>query len=501
MTTSTIPKEELAKAELARRDFRFFCRYVHDVRLARHMMAWVTILQSDKPEDKKVAIAAAPEFWKSRVLRMWIEYSIGQNPEWARCLAMNTETQAAKQVMSVEETIMTNPKYHLVFPGIHPDMKRGWSRTTMFIKRKNAARPEPTLMGVGVEGAVQGMHFEEIFTDDLTDQQDVRSPSTMNAQREWLKGVMSDRLRTDANDVPIGRWFAILTRWSDADLWPLYTREPDPSNEADGGMGFKAMMTPAVDPDTGEANWPEEYPLSRLEGIRARKGNALYTMTFLCDPSAMGGNVFDIAKVGRFNLGAPPDFSFKIHSWDFASGESADASWTVMEEWCVAPMGYMLTHVDRSRRRYGELLPLLYALRDDRRPNVVLIENRGLGQSVIRDLEIDQGLWELRTVDPMGKGDKFTRAVGHTGILEVGKLFVPESSNIPWLTEFMSELAGFPNARFDDQVDAMSQAFDYLRYNVRNTRATPNSWMRPRPLQPTGAPLMPEDREYDWDDR
>jgi predicted phage terminase large subunit-like protein len=499
MTTQSIPREELAKAELARRDFKYFCNYVHDVKLARHMMKWVAILQSEKVEDKKVAISAAPEFWKSRVIRMWIEYSIGQNPEWARCLAMNTEKQAAKQVMSVEETIATNIRYQLVFPHVKPDTRRGWNQTQMFVTRKNSARPEPTLMGCGVEGPVQGMHFEEIFTDDLTDQQDVRSDTTMNSQREWLKGVMSDRLRTDKDDVPIGRWFAILTRWSESDLWPLYTQHPDPDNEQDGGMGFKAIQMPAVDPDTGEANWPEEYPLTRLDGIRRRKGNSLYTMTFLCDPSAMGGNVFDTSKVGRYSLSRPPDFTYRIHSWDFASGESADASWTVMTEWSVGPMGYYLTWVERSRRRYGELLPLLYDLRDDRRPNVVLIEDRGLGQSVIRDLQVDSSLWELRTVDPMGKGDKFTRAVGHTGLIETGKIFVPETA--PYLSDFMAEMSGFPNARFDDQVDSMSQAWDYLRFNVRNTRPRPNSWMKTRPLQPTGAPLMPEDREYDWDDR
>ena len=492
MTTQAIPREELAKAELARRDFKYFCMYVHNVRLARHMMVWVKILQSEEIEDKKVAIAAAPEFWKSRVIRMWIEYSIGMNPEWARCLAMNTEKQAAKQVMSVEETIATNTRYQLVFPHVKPDTRRGWNQTQMFIKRKNSARPEPTLMGCGV----QGMHFGEIFTDDLTDQQDVRSDSTMNAQREWLKGVMSDRLRTDANDVPLGRWFAILTRWSEGDLWPLYTSEPDPDNEQDGGMGFKAIQMPAIDPDTNEANWPEEYPLSRLEGIRRRKGNSLFTMTFLCDPSAMGGNVFDTAKIGRYKVGSEPDFSYRIHSWDFASGESADASWTVMCEWSVGSLGYYLTWVERSRRRYGELLPLLYDLRDDRRPNVVLIEDRGLGQSVIRDLQVDASLWELRTVDPMGKGDKFTRAVGHTGLIEI---FVPE--NAPFLSEYIAEMAGFPNARFDDQIDSTSQAWDYLRFNVRNTRAKSRSWMRPNSLQPTGAPLLPEDRDYDWEAR
>lgn len=497
MTNQALPREELAKIELARRDFEYFCNYVHNVDLADHMMTWVDILQSKKPEDKRVAIAAAPEFWKSRVIRMWIEYSIGHNTEWARCLVMNTQDQAAKQIMSVEDTIVANPKYQLVFPHVKPDYKRGWNRNTMFVLRENSARPEPTLMGVGVQGAVQGAHYEEIYTDDLTDQQDVRSPSTMQSQRDWVKGVLSDRLRTDENDVPVGSWFAILTRWGDADLWPLFTNDPNPDS-AEGGLGFRAVMMPAIDPDTGVPLWEKEYPISRLDGIRSRKGTALFTMTFLCDPGAMGGNVFETGKINRYKLADTPDMTFKLHSWDFASGDSSDSSWTIMQEWCVNTQGYFLTHSHRSRMRYGELLPLLYRYRDDRRPNIILIEDRGIGQSVIRDLEVDSNLSELRGTDPRGKGDKFTRAVGHTGLFESGKIFVPESA--PWVSDFMSELASFPDSRFDDQVDAMSQAFDYLRGSVRTSPVQPRSWMKAlTPLPPDGAPILPSEREYGWD--
>ena len=497
MTTEPLQRSQLARIELARRDFKYFCEYVHKVKLSAHMMEWVDILQSDEPRDKRVAIAAPPEFWKSRVIRMWIEFSIGHNPEWSRLLAMNTQDQAAKQVMSVEDTIDNNLEYRLVFPHIIPDTRRGWNRTTMYIKRKNSARPEPTLMGVGVEGAVQGAHYEEIYTDDLTDQQDVRSPQTMLNQREWVKGVLTDRLRTDKDDVPIGSWFAILTRWGEGDLWPMFIADPDP-DDIDGGLGFRAVQMPAIDPDTGIPLWEGEFPLSRLNGIRARKGTALFTMTFLCDPAAMGGNIFETRKINRYILEGAPDFTFVLHSWDFGSGDSKDASWTIMEEWSVNPSGYFLTHVHRSRLRYGELLPLLYRLRDDRRPNIVLIEDQGLGRSVIRDIEADSNLSELRPAQPRGKGDKFTRAIGHTGLIESGKIFVPKSA--PWLSDFMSELASFPNSRFDDQVDAMSQAFDYLRGSVRTSPVKPRSWMKSTTHElPDGAPVLPEEQEYDWE--
>ncbi len=112
--------QDYARARLASTDFVEFCRFVHDVELARHMQVWVKVLESDHPSNKKVAIAAPPESWKSRTLRMWIEYSIGRNPEWARCLAMNTADQAWKQVQSVEDTIEYNRAYNLTFPHVKP---------------------------------------------------------------------------------------------------------------------------------------------------------------------------------------------------------------------------------------------------------------------------------------------------------------------------------------------------------------------------------------------
>lgn len=44
---------------------------------------------------------------------------------------------------------------------------------------------------------------------------------------------------------------------------------------------------------------------------------------------------------------------------------------------------------------------------------------------------------------------------------EAGQLLLPEDA--PWLAGFRSELLGFPNARHDDQVDALSQLLAYVR--------------------------------------
>jgi predicted phage terminase large subunit-like protein len=58
------------------------------------------------------------------------------------------------------------------------------------------------------------------------------------------------------------------------------------------------------------------------------------------------------------------------------------------------------------------------------------------------------------------KGDKVVRLMTVSALIESGRVFLPNMA--PWLPEFEVEVAGFPNAVHDDQVDSMTQALDYM---------------------------------------
>jgi hypothetical protein len=45
--------------------------------------------------------------------------------------------------------------------------------------------------------------------------------------------------------------------------------------------------------------------------------------------------------------------------------------------------------------------------------------------------------------------------------MEAGRIFLPESA--PWVSDFVEEMACFPNGIHDDVVDATTQALNYLR--------------------------------------
>jgi hypothetical protein len=48
-----------------------------------------------------------------------------------------------------------------------------------------------------------------------------------------------------------------------------------------------------------------------------------------------------------------------------------------------------------------------------------------------------------------------------TPLIEAGKVFLPKSA--PWISDYIEEMACFPNGVHDDVVDATTQALNYLR--------------------------------------
>ena len=468
----------LAHAEIARDDFREYCRFVHEIELPRHTLEWAKIYTSTLPEDRNVCIAAPPETWKSRFNRMYLEWAIGRNPEECHILAMNAIAQASRQVQAIESTIEDNPRYKMVFPEIEPWKTKGWNKNDFFVRRKAISRPDATLTGTGIDGPVQGLHVEHITVDDPTDQGDVRSPSAMRAQEDWVKGVLYDRLIREQG-IPVGSWKVLLTRWGQNDLWPLFTNRPD--DEEKKGLGFKAVEMPVQRRDPpypwGEYLMPEKYPAEVCEQLRVAKG-ALFTLTFMCDPGALGGMVFNVARFNRFELPNPPRFWHKVLSVDPAAGDSFDASYSVLTELQTGPQGYYLTHNWRGRPAYTDLKSMIYRMRDQRRPNIILIEERGPGTSLIRDLRSEANMPELRAIDPISGrkdskdtgGDKYLRALRHTGLLDTGQLWIPRQAS--WLDEWLDEIRAFPNSRFSDQVDAYTQGLDYARGMGSRTRSS-----------------------------
>ena len=265
----TVAQEE-ARDELARRSFSHFCERVHGVTLTPHMLFWARHLVD--PIYSRVAIVAPPETYKSRVIRMFLEWDIGRDLEGTTLLLMNTAQQAESQSVALAATLEENEVYKRLFPRVIPDKVRGWTRSRRFVARGSVSNPNPTLFATGIDGPYQGIHVGKIITDDLTDQKDVYSPATMEQQRLRVRGVLPDRLERDK-----GRWFSIYTRWGENDLHQEFS-----------DLGFTIIEMPIVgDYEWGELLFSDRFPMELIEKIRSDKGEGLFRMTYMCDPSGM----------------------------------------------------------------------------------------------------------------------------------------------------------------------------------------------------------------------
>lgn len=66
---------------------------------------------------------------------------------------------------------------------------------------------------------------------------------------------------------------------------------------------------------------------------------------------------------------------------------------------------------------------------------------------------------------------KIARACAHSGIIESGNVHLPKGQGFEWVEDFVEEWSLVPNGEFWDQVDAASQALDYLRKNTFDVKS------------------------------
>ena len=91
-------------------------------------------------------------------------------------------------------------------------------------------------------------------------------------------------------------------------------------------------------------------------------------------------------------------------------------------------------------------------------PDAVLIEEQGSGISLIQTLRAQHAIWPIGR---RSKDDKETRLTTVTPMFESGQVLLPVDAH--WLPALLHELFGFPSARYDDQVDSITQYLGWAR--------------------------------------
>lgn len=317
-----------------------------------------------------------------------------------------------------------------------------------------------------VGGGATGWHCHTQILDDPVKPEDLNvepesARQVLERVWEWWRGTMASR-KADPSKF---RRVVIMQRLHEDDLAGRCIEE-----------GYTHLMLPmrfersracvtiwGGDRRTtdGELLCPARFDEASVKKTETDMGSRVASAQLQQRPAPAEGNIFQRAWLSREWTSVPHDARV-VQSWDCSFKDSATADFVAGHIWAFHEGKFYL--VDRCHRRMG-LPETCAAIRSwaDSYPSAraKLIEDKANGPAVEQTLRGE--ITGIIMLEPkvLG-GSKTARANAVAPLFEAGNVLVPPKSVAPWIEEWREEMAAFPFARNDDDVDATTQALIYL---------------------------------------
>lgn len=319
------------------------------------------------------------------------------------------------------------------------------------------------LIAAGVGGPITGRGAKVAIIDDpFKGPEDSHSPTQRQKVINWYKSVLRTRL------APGGAIIVMHTRWHEEDLVG-YLLNGDGGDDESDRENWVVINLPAIaeedDPlgrELGEPLWPERFPLEELNKLRRAAGSYYWAALYQQRPSPEGGGMLR-RNWWKFYRVAPR-FEEMIQTWDCAFKDEGDTSYVVGQVWGRVGADKYLVDQVRDKMDLPATMRAIYSL-SNRWPNTraKLIEDKANGTAVIQML--NRKIPGLIPIEPAG--GKIVRARAVSPEIESGNVYLPDPEIAPWVHDFIEECAAFPSGRHNDQVDAMTQALNWLAEHAR----------------------------------
>ena len=206
----------------------------------------------------------------------------------------------------------------------------------------------------------------------------------------------------------------------------------------------------------GEILHENREGIEEINRAKQELGSYAFAAQYLQNPVILKGGMVEIDWFKRYD-NAPQNTKI-MQSWDTAikTGNNNDVS--VCTIWTESENGYYLIDVFAKKMEYPELKRCVVSLAEKWLAEVVIIEDKASGQSLIQDLKRETKL-PIIAVNP--KSDKISRFAAVTALIEAGRVWLPKHAT--WLVDYETQILSFPNAAHDDMVDSSSQFLNWVR--------------------------------------
>ena len=411
-------------------------------------------------------------------------WALGKNPNWQILLISHSSDLATDWGRKIRDVI-NSAEFRMVFPdiAIRKDNRAAdnWSITYK-------GKPAGSFKAAGAGQPIAGKGAHLALIDDPISEQDAWSAAKRNSVNNWYPGGLRTRL------MPGGRIVLIQTRWHEEDLSGYLLTQEAENPFADQ---WRTVTIPALNSsesairleqardklirqgilsesyphlEVGGSYWPApadgfEFCWNTEALIRTKNNTpkSQWEALYMQSPTSEQGNILLMEYWQNWSEPDPPKCLFKIQSYDtaFSTRETADYSavttWGVFEHpdngnTCLICLGG-----HKERLAYPDLKQLVIDKYHQHEPDVVILEKKASGQSLLQDLRI-VGL----PVFPYNPDrDKVTRAHAASTIFHAGRVYIPTKKE--WAHDIMDECRQFPSGAHDDYVDSVTQAVLWFR--------------------------------------
>lgn len=333
--------------------------------------------------------------------------------------------------------------------------------------------------------SMTGKRANFVIWDDPHSVEDAYSPTKLETANRIFRETLPTRVVDPEKSVIV----VIMQRLNEADVsgeilksnlgyehlcLPMEYEGPRPPTK----IGFQDPRR-----EMGELLFPQRFPRAVVERDKKIMGEYATAGQFQQRPAPVGGGILKAKNFrlwpAKFDL---PDLFMVVTSMDTAytektSGDpSAATVWGVFEH--EGRRNVLLLDAWAEHLAYPDLRERTIAdwsaqyggvknnpLKPSRKPDFLLVEAKGSGQSLLADLHA-AGVPAVG-YNP-GAADKITRAHLAAPMLELGVFWVMESKREPgkpisWARAFLSEIQTFPAGAHDDYTDSYTQMCIFLR--------------------------------------
>ena len=440
----------------------------------RHIKIMCDALQSveegtTNSKPLRQMIFCPPGAMKSKLINLFISWCLGRHPKW-NILHIGHGTQFVEDNAGRPiRDLMRTEQYLRVFP--HVKIKsdsRAAGRWELSAGGK--------YYGAGVGTQIAGRRAHISVCDDVVSEQTAYSIVERRGINAWYVPGLRTRL------LPNGSEIVVNTRWHTEDLSGYLENNDKKSKRPWNIIKIPAIIKTKEISDLlglpiGESFWPEFQPIEFLlerqndPSMTASKWSSLYMQ----EPIPEEGSIFKESDFQIWDSPKPPPIDLIILSLDTAYSvkTSADFSaysvWGVFQQKNIDPKGrefwvphLILIEADKFKWEYPDLLKKTIEINDYYKPDIILVENKASGQSLIPELKL-MG-YPVVEFNPTEWGDKVMRANAVTPYFRNGRVWIPDTQEFS--STLVKDALEFPFGSSDDLVDTMTQVIIHLRQTL-----------------------------------